>query len=164
MSKKLFGYDASIRRDPRKKHMYFLEVHFKLVSFFEYVFDLNKGKKVARIPAILRKYPKCMTMSFIGGFFDADGTVGKGNVKFVQKSKEILEQIKQELEEENITASLHFDRSWNGWELRVWRNCRQKFFSLTSPRLKTRRTKNTMGRWSSLDKTQASGRYPGESL
>lgn len=98
--RKLFNFEVCIRRDPRKNHTYFLEAHSRvIVSFLISVFGFKRGKKVPIIPSIFKNYPRNILMEFIAGFFDTDGAVSikARTIKFTQKSKEILEQIKEEL-------------------------------------------------------------------
>lgn len=156
--KKLFGCDVHIRRDPRKNHTYFLETHSKIINaFLVHVFGFKRGKKVPKIPTVFKNYPRNILMEFIAGFFDTDGSVNKSSctIKFTQKSREILEQIKGELASLEIRSSINYDKRWDGWDLRLSTKDRKKFFTFIKPRTKKKKAmaKNVLlGRWSSLEK------------
>lgn len=140
--KRLFNFDAIIRRDPRKVHTYFLEVHSRVIVYFlTSVFGFRKGKKASLIPTVFENYQKGMLMEFIAGFFDTDGAIdGRARtIKFTQKSKKILMQIKKVLADAYIKSSLHFDKSWGGWDLRVSSKDKKKFFTIICPRLQKKK-------------------------
>jgi len=140
--RKLFDFNVCIRRDPRKNHTYFLETHSRvIVSFLTSVFGLEKGKKVKIIPTIFQNYPRNILMEFITGFFDTDGTIDRRArmIKFTQKSRKILAQIKEELANFHIRSSLYHEKRWDGWELRISNRDKKKFFTVVRPRLQKKK-------------------------
>lgn len=140
--RKLFNFEVCIRRDPRKNHTYFLEAHSKvIVSFLISVFGFEKGKKAPLIPTIFKNYSRNILMEFITGFFDTDGSVSEKarTIKFTQKSKEFLIQIKEELANAHVRSFLYFDKRWDGWDVRVSNKDKKKFFTLICPRLQKKK-------------------------
>jgi intein/homing endonuclease len=138
----LFNFNVIVRKDPRKVHTYLLEAHSKVIVYFlTSIFGFEKGKKVPIIPAVFKNYPKSILIEFIAGFFDTDGSVDEkaSTIKFTQKSKEMLIQIKEELANVHIQSSLYFDKRWSGWDMRVSSKDKKKFFTLIRPRLQKKK-------------------------
>jgi len=88
--KKLFGYDLLVRQKYKVSINSILFVKF----FEELGFSGNAYTK--RVPQWVFALPQSQRLAFIGGYFDADGTIRKTNCKnlvFTSVSKELLGDI-----------------------------------------------------------------------
>ncbi|MBT4174242.1 DUF362 domain-containing protein, partial [archaeon] len=93
LTKKLFDINLKIKKVKNKLDVYYFDSN-NIKPFFEELnlsFPMVAGNKI--IPKILFKCPKVEIISFLEGYLDGDGTVGKDGLHAVSKSKRMIEQI-----------------------------------------------------------------------
>lgn len=100
ITKKLFG--ISIK--PRKQIYIYNKIIFR---FFERIFEHPPGNQgMWKTPTIFRHAPRKIQLSYVQGFFDAEGICSKTDYRlgFVQNNRESLVFIKNTLEKEGIKS------------------------------------------------------------
>ena len=93
LTKNLFNVDLKVRKFENKLDILYFDSN-NIVSFFEelgFSFPMVAGNKFA--PKILLKCPEKEIISFLEGYLDGDGTVGKDGLHVTSKSKELIKNI-----------------------------------------------------------------------
>lgn len=121
LSKKLFGITGHIVLKKSKlstKLVPNLEIKsIVLNSFLHHVFEINRGeKKNLKIPQLIKEDKQALKY-YLGGLFDADGTLPKHPeiakqlfIDITLKDKEFIEEIKNELQKIGIITLKIFER------------------------------------------------------
>lgn len=96
--------------------------------FLHQVFEVPLGKKKGKlaVPPLIRKSSPAVKLSFVQGFFNADGCLCQTNktysIMFKQSSKQFLLELKEVISEFGINlGGPYFDKQNQSWILGSWK-------------------------------------------
>lgn len=134
--KKVFGVEGKIYKSWKGSHNILVVSSHRLWLFFKKLgFGVGKKKK---IPKIFHSVNEECLCSFLKGFFDAEGTVGKRSIHVTSSSKSLLETIRLLFLRIGIVSSLYKIKRSKGFK-------RAHYFSLEISGISLERFKKKVG-------------------
>lgn len=93
----LFNYSGILIKDKRKNHTYRLSIQSSVIFWYFISLGLSSGKKInLSVPRTFKTESNYM-INLIAGLVDTDGHVAGNMIQLKQKSKSLLEELKNYL-------------------------------------------------------------------
>ncbi len=116
----IFGFEARLLYSS-PDNMWNLWIKNKVICrYFENIFGFNPGKKAETVcmPSLIQNSDIDLRKAFARGVFTFDGCVKtNGIIAFCTRSKKLMEDIKNVLDEDNIQYTCGFNKNKNAWNL-----------------------------------------------